>query len=245
MSSILRVLALVPVLSMVIAEDVKPAPAPAPAPATGNQAPAPADPKAAKAPRPVKVHDPDLNNIDVRVLVGSAGGVGRVRDEDTDTEVDNFDDESGGRFSVQVQFLHARPGSFGFVVGGGLFAASHEGTLGGVTSTVGAVGLDLKGGFVLRPTRNWHFELPSIVLSGGSATVETEGAPDSEDGSYSAFALQVGAFYTFDNHLQVGLEIGGQAFRAVVERDIGAGVKHDIIYSGGGAVINLVAGWRF
>lgn len=252
MSTLLRVLALVPALAFAVAEDVKPAPAPAPAPApvpaAEDKAPAAVDAKTAKvvkAPRPAKAHDPDLNNIDVRVLVGSAGGVGKVRDDDLNVENNDFKNESGGRCSVQVQLLHARPGKCGFVVGGGVFAASHEGTLGGVKSTVGAVGLDLKGGFVLRPTRNWHFELPSLVLSGGGSKVKTEGAPDSKDGSYNAIALQVGGFYTFDSRFQIGLEVGGQAFKAVVERDVGGGVKHDIIYSGGGGVINLAAGWRF
>ena len=249
MSTIVRVFALVPVLAFAVAEEVNPAPAPAPVPtATDGKAPAEVDAKpakAAKAPRPAKAHDPDINNIDVRVLVGSAGGVGKVRDDDLKVESNDFTDKSGGRFSVQVQFLRARPGWIGFVVGGGLFAASHEGTMGGVKSTVGAAGLDLKGGFVWRPTRNLHFELPSLVLSGGSASVKTVGAADSKDGSYSAIALQVGGFYTFNSHFQIGLELGGQGFKAIVERDIGAGVKHDIIYSGGGGVINLAAGWRF
>lgn len=244
MSTILRVLALVPALAFAAAEDAKPAPAPAPAPApvpaADDKAPAPA-----KAPRVERVRDPDLNNIDLRVMIGGAGGIGEVRDDDADTENDDFDDKSGGRFAVHVQFLRARPDSVGFVVGGGIFAASHTGTLGGVESTVGAVGIELKGGFVYRPTRNWHFELPSVVLSGGGATVETEGAPDSEDGGYSAFALQVGGFYTFDSGFQLGLELGGQVFSATVEQDVGGGVKHDIIYSGGGAAINLVGGWRF
>jgi len=225
-----RILALLmPVLAVLAAE--------------GDGAPAPAPAKAAP-----KADDGTLNNLDLRLTLGGGGGINQVRDDDVDAEGD-YEDGNGGKIAVHLLYLRARPGGIGFAVGGGLFAASHTGEPdSGVTrpeSTVNAAGIDAYAAFVYRPTRNWHFELPAVVLSGGRATVETEGSADSDSGSYGAFALQVGAYYTFDFGLQLGLDLGGSGFAAEVDREVAPGVDHTFVYSGGGAYLNLSAGFRF
>jgi hypothetical protein len=226
-----RVLALLVPVVAVIAAEGEPAPAPKPE----------AKPVAA-------VDDGTLNNLDLRLTLGGGGGITKVRDDDLDAEMD-FENGNGGKIAVHLLYLRARPGGIGFAVGGGLFAASHTGEPDtGVTrpeSTVNATGVDVYAAFVYRPTRRWHFELPAVVLSGGQAKVETDGAADSDTGSYGAFALQVGAYYTFDFGLQLGADIGGSGFVAKVDREFSPGVDHTFIYSGGGGFINLSAGFRF
>jgi hypothetical protein len=197
-------------------------------------------------PAPAPVDHDLLNNLDLRLTLGGGGGITEVRNEDTDAESD-YEDGAGGKIAVHLLYLRAAPGHVGFAVGGGLFAHSHDGEpeVGGPESTIGAAGIDLYGAFVYRPNRNWHFELPAVVLSLGSAKVETDGAADSEDGGYGQFALQVGAYYTFDFGLQLGLDLGGSGFAATVDQEVAPGVEQEITYSGGGGYINLNVGYRF
>ena len=226
MSSPIRVLALlVPVLATMAAEG-DPAPAPAPAPA----------PKA-------EADSSLLNNLDLRLSFGGGGELNKVENEDADTEVD-YEEGNGGTVALHLLYLRANPGSVGFVVGGGPFlhAYSGESEGGGVESTVNAVGIDLYAGFVWRPTRNWHFELPAVVLSAGSAVVETDGGEDSEAGGYARFAAQLGAYYTFDFGLQLGLDLGAAGFGTTVEYDA---TDEEYTFSGGGGYLNLNVGYRF
>jgi hypothetical protein len=215
--------------------------------AEGDPAPAPAPAPAAKP--AVAVDNSMLSNLDLRLTLGGGGaGINTVRDDDLDVEAD-YENGSSGKLAVHLIYLRARPGDIGFAVGGGLFAASHTGELDAVANppevTVNAAGIDVYAAFVYRPTKNWHFELPALVLSGGQATVETEGGPDSDDGWYHQSALQVGAYYTFDFGLQLGVDLGASWFYAVVEREFALGVDHTFIYSGSGAYFNLNAGFRF
>lgn len=222
MTSHLRVLALlVPALALVAA-DGDPAPAPAPRPAADNSL---------------------LNNIDLRLTFGGGGELTNVENEDTDTETD-YEDGSGGTLAVHVLYLRANPGSVGFAVGGGPFVHGYSGEPegGGPESTVNAVGIDLYAAFVWRPTRNWHFELPAVVLSGGSAVVETDDAEDSESGGYGRFAAQLGAYYTFDFGLQLGLDLGAAGFGTTVEYDAS---DEEYNFSGGGGYLNFSIGYRF
>ena len=230
MSSHFRVLALlVPVLAVMAAE--------------GDQAPAPAPAPAAKAEE--KADSGLLNNLDLRLTLGGnfGGGITTVENTDTDTEVD-YEDGDGGTIAVHLIYLRARPGGVGFAVGGGLFAHSFDGDPKGsdTTSTVNASGIDVYAAFVWRPTRNWHFELPAVVLSAGSAVVETEGGPDSETGGYARFARQIGAYYTFDFGLQLGLDLGAAGFGATVEEK---STNDEYSFSGGGGYLNFSVGYRF
>jgi len=226
MSSHFRVLALLVPMLAVMAAEGDPAPAPAP------------------AAKPAAVDNSMLNNLDLRLTFGGGGGgLNRVRNEDTDVEVD-YEEGSSGSMAIHLIYLRARPGSVGFAVGGGLFAHSHDGEPegGGPTSTVNAAGIDIYAAFVWRPTRNWHFELPAVVLSGGSAVVETDGADDSESGGYARFAGQVGAYYTFDFGLQLGLDLGASGFGTTIEDK---NTNQEFTFSGGGGYLNLSVGYRF
>ncbi len=222
------VLLLVPSLALMAAEGPAVTPTPAPAPAIVDRS--------------------TLNNLDLRLSLGGGGGITTVRDEDLDDEAD-YEDGSGGGIAVHLIYLRARPGGVGFAVGGGLFAHSHNGEpevgVSRPEATVHAAGVDVYGAFVWRPTRNWHFELPAVVLSGGQAKVETDGDTDSESGAYGQLAVQVGAYYTFDFGLQLGADLGASGFYANVDRDLGAGVEREFTYSGGGGYINLNVGFRF
>ena len=226
MSSHFRVLALLVPMLAVMAAEGDPAPAPAP------------------AAKPAAVDNSMLNNLDLRLTIGGGGGgLNRVRNEDTDVEVD-YEEGSSGSMAIHLIYLRARPGGVGFAVGGGLFAHSHDGEPegGGPTSTVNAAGIDIYAAFVWRPTRNWHFELPAVVLSGGSAVVETDGADDSESGGYARFAGQVGAYYTFDFGLQLGLDLGASGFGTTIEDK---NTNQEFTFSGGGGYLNLSVGYRF
>jgi hypothetical protein len=193
-------------------------------------------------------HAGSLNNIDIRVsLNGGNEGIHKRRNEALDSEID-YNGESSGGLSVHVLYLRARPAGVGFAVGGGISAFSHEGSpelIAGAESTLSAVAIDAYGAFVYRPTNSWHFELPAVVLSGGSATVETEGRTDSDTGSYSRLALQVGAYHTFRFGLQLGVDVGVAGFSATVDQEIVPNVKQEITYSGDGGFINLNIGFRF
>ena len=228
MSSHFRVLALLVPMLAVMAAEGDPASAPAPA----------------EVAKPAAVDNSMLNNLDLRVTIGGGGGgLNRVRNEDTDAEVD-YEEGSSGSMAIHLIYLRARPGGVGFAVGGGLFAHSHDGEPegGGPTSTVNAAGIDIYAAFVWRPTRNWHFELPAVVLSGGSAVVETDGADDSESGGYARFAGQVGAYYTFDFGLQLGLDLGASGFGTTIEDK---NTNQEFTFSGGGGYLNLSVGYRF
>jgi hypothetical protein len=237
MSSHFRVIALlIPALALVAAEGD---PAPAPAPAAEAEPAA----KEAKAKPVPAADDGTLNNLDLRLTFGGGGELSKIKNEDTDVETD-YEEGSGGTVAIHVIYLRARPGGVGFAVGGGLFAHSYEGDPegGGPTSTVNAAGIDVYAAFVWRPTRNWHFELPAVVLSGGSAKVETDGADDSERGGYARFAAQLGAYYTFDFGLQLGLDLGAAGFGATIEDDT---TNEEFTFTGGGGYLNLSAGYRF
>lgn len=234
MSSHFRVLALlIPALAVMAAEG-DPAPAPVP---EAEPAPAPAARAEEKADTSL------LNNLDLRLTLGGGGGISTVENDDTDTEAD-YEDGEGGTLAVHLIYLRARPGGVGFAVGGGLFAHSYDGEPEGsdITSTVNATGIDIYAAFVWRPTRNWHFELPAVVLSAGSAVVETEGAEDSETGGYARFAGQLGAYYTFDFGLQLGLDIGAAGFGTTVEEK---STNDEYTFSGGGGYLNVSVGYRF
>lgn len=233
----IRVLALlVPAVALMAAEG-DPAPAPAPAPTADVEAV-----PVAKA-KPAPVDDSLLNNLDLRLTFGGGGELTKVENKDTDIETD-YEDGSGATMAVHLIYLRARPGGVGFAVGGGLFAHAYEGKPedGGPKSTVNAAGIDVYAAFVYRPTRNWHFELPAVVLSGGSAVVETDGDEDSETGGYGRFAAQLGAYYTFDFGLQLGLDLGVAGFGASVEYEDS---DEEFTMSGGGGYLNLTVGYRF
>lgn len=217
MSSCFRVLALlVPVLAVVAAE--------------GDAAPA--------------VDNSLVNNLDLRLTFGGGGlELSKVKNEDTDVETD-YGDGAGGTVAIHLIYLRARPGGVGFAVGGGLFVHSYDGEPegGGPTSTLSASGVDGYAAFVYRPTRNWHFELPAAVVSLGSAVVETDGAEDSDSGGYGRFAGQVGAYYTFDFGLQLGLDLGAAGFGAAIEYE---DTDDEFTFSGGGWYTNFTIGYRF
>lgn len=203
-----------------------------------------ADGDPAPAPRVEAADSSSLNNLDLRLSLGvSFDGILEVTDEDTDVETD-YEDGAGGHWAVHVLYLRARPGGVGFAVGGGPFIHAYTGEPegGGPESTVNALGIDLYAAFVWRPSDNWHFELPALVLSGGSAVVETDGAEDSEVGGYARFAAQLGAYYTFDVGFQLGLDVGVAGFGTTVEYD---DTDQEITLSGGGAYANLTLGYRF
>ncbi len=189
-----------------------------------------------------------LNNIDVRLsLNGGNEGITKRRNDTLGTEVTYEDDSSAG-IAAHVLYLRARPGSVGFAVGGGLSAFTHEGKpelTSGQATKIDTFSIDIYGAFVYRPTKQWHFELPAVVVSSGTASVETEGRTETDDGAYGRFALQVGAYYTFDFGLQLGVDLGGAGFWAYVERDIAPNVTQEYIYTGSGGYINLNAGFRF
>lgn len=231
MSFSLRALVvLVPVLSSVVAADPETPPAPAKV--------APIEAK----------DDGTLNNVDLRLIIGGGGSLTRVTNEDTDVDTD-YDDGSGGTIAIHALYLRARPGGIGFAVGGGLFSHRYDGEpehTNGPTTTVNAAGIDLTAAFVYRPTRNWHFELPAVVLSGGGATVEIDGAKDVEDGTYGRIAIEVGAYYTFNFGLQLGVNLGGAGFSARFEdQEVAPNVKQEVTYHGGGGYLNLLVGYRF
>jgi hypothetical protein len=190
----------------------------------------------------------DLNNLDLRIRLGGGGGITTVTDDASDTDTD-YESTGGAHVSVNVLYLRARPGGVGFAVGGGLFTHAYAGEPenGAIKpeSTVNASGLEFTAAFVYRPTHRWHFELPAVVISGGSAEVETDGAADSDVGGYGRFALQVGAYYTFGFGLQLGADVGAQGFAATVEREVSPGVNQEYTYSGGGGFITLNVGYRF
>lgn len=222
MSSPIRVCALlVPVLALLAAE--------------GDPAP---------APKAEVVDSGALNNIDLRLSIGpSFGGILEVTNEDTDVDTD-YEEGAGGHWAIHVLYLRARPGGVGFAVGGGPFVHGYTGEPegGGPESTVNAFGLDIYAAFVWRPDHNWHFELPALVLSAGSAVVETDGAEDSEVGGYGRFGLQLGGYYTFDFGLQLGLDIGLAGFGTTVEYE---DTDEEYTFSGGGMYANFNIGYRF
>jgi hypothetical protein len=225
MSSPIRALALlVPALAMMAAEG-DPAPAPAP------------------APRAEAADSSLLNNLDLRLSFGGGGELNQVENTDTDVEED-YEEGGGGTIALHLLYLRANPGGIGFAVGGGPFMHAYDGEPegGGPTSTVNAAGIDLYAAFVWRPTRNWHFELPAVVLSAGSAVVETDGGEDSEVGGYGRFAAQLGAYYTFDFGLQLGLDLGAAGFGATVEEEA---TDEEYTFSGGGGYLNFTVGFRF
>lgn len=229
----LRIITLLAPVLVLIAADGEPAAAPSPAPA--------------KVPVAAKPNDGTLNNVDLRLIIGGGGGLNKVRNQDTDAET-NYDSGSGGTLAIHALYLRAHPGGVGFAVGGGFFAHAFDGepeNTSGPTSTVSAAGVDITAAFVYRPTRNWHFELPALVLSGGRAKVETDVAPDVTDGAYGRLALEVGAYYTFDFGLQLGANLGGAGFAATFDQDVAPGITQQVTYSGSGAYFNLVAGFRF
>jgi hypothetical protein len=192
--------------------------------------------------------DRTLNNIDLRLsLNGGNEGITKRRNESLGTEA-AYDDDSSGGIAAHVLYLRARPGGVGFAVGGGLSAFTHEGKpelVSGQATTIETISIDIYAAFVYRPMRQWHFELPALVVSSGAASVETEGQAEKDEGSYGRFALQVGAYYTFDFGLQLGVDLGGAGFWASVDRDIAPNVTQEFIYTGSGGYINLNAGFRF
>jgi hypothetical protein len=232
MSSHVRVLALlVPVFALLTAEE---------GPAT-VQATVPAP---AAAPAAAQAADNSLrNNLDLRLTVGGGGEITRVTNEDTDVKTD-YEDGNGATIALHLLYVRANPGGIGFAVGGGPSAHTYTGEPegGGAESTVHAVGIDLYAAFVWRPTRNWHFELPAVVVTGGSAVVETDGGDDSETGGYGRFAAQLGAYYTFDFGLQLGLDVGAAGFGTTVEYD---NTDEEYSFSGGGGYLNFNVGYRF
>jgi len=193
-------------------------------------------------------HVGSLNHIDIRVsLNGGNEGITKRKDEALGTEVAYEGDSSGG-ITAHVLYVRARPGGVGFAVGGGLSAYTHEGKPAlttGQASKIEAFSIDIYGAFAYRPTKQWHFELPAVVISSGSASVETEGRAEKDDGTYGRFALQVGGYYTFDFGLQLGVDLGAAGFWAVVDREIAPNVTQELTYTGGGGYINLNAGFRF
>lgn len=228
MSSHVRVLALLlPVFALLTAEE-DPAPVQAVVPAQAAAA---------------AVDNSQLNNLDLRLTLGGGGELTRVKNEDTDAKTD-YEDGTGGTIAVHVLYLRANPGGIGFAVGGGpsIHGYSGEPEGGGPESTVNAAGIDLYAAFIWRPTRNWHFELPAVVLTGGSAVVETDGGEDSERGGYGRFAAQLGAYYTFNFGLQLGVDVGAAGFGTTVEYD---NTDEEYSFSGGGGYLNLSVGYRF
>jgi hypothetical protein len=194
------------------------------------------------------VRDHTLNNIDIRLSFnGGNEGITKRENDATGTEI-TYDEEASGGIAAHVLYLRAPAGGIGFAVGGGLSAFTHEGkpenTI-GQQAKIETLSIDIYGAFVYRPTKQWHFELPALVLSGGSSKVKTEDRTEEDEGTYSRLALQVGAYYTFDFGLQVGADLGVAGFSSSVDREISPGVKQELIYTGGGGFLNLNIGYRF
>jgi hypothetical protein len=188
--------------------------------------------------------DASVGNLDLRMGVGSQPGIAKIKEKDTGATTET-DKDGGGDVDVEVLYVRARPESFGFAAGGGLFAHSHIGDYQGLKPQVNASGVEGQAALVYRFTRHFHIEAPAVVVGLGSARATKIGVADSDNGGYGSLALQVGAYYSFWFGLQIGAAIGVEGWSSTVKQDNGTGTKQDVTYSGGGGYLNLQAGFRF
>jgi hypothetical protein len=207
-----------------------------------DDAGAPPPPLAATAPPRPFANSPW--NLDLRLGIGDLPGTSKVKDKSTGVSTDVSRD-GGGNIDLELIYVRARPGGFGFAVGGGLFAHSHRADVQGEKPEVDASGLEGQGALVYRFTREFHIEAPAVVIALGSAKAKKLGGPDSDQGGYGSFGLQAGAFYSFRFGLQLGAVVGVMGWSATVKEQNGTGGKDDIVYSGGGGYADLQAGFRF
>jgi hypothetical protein len=214
--------------------------------ADGDPQTAPPTPTPAPAPAPVIVMRNAVSpgSLDLRLGIGGQPGIAKVKDKNggATTEIEK---DGGGDIDVEVLYVRARPESFGFAAGGGLFSHSHMGKDDGLKPQINASGLEGQAALVYRFTPHFHIEAPALVVGLGSAKATKIGVNDSDNGGYGSIAVQVGAYYSFRFGLQLGAAIGVESWSSTVKQDDGTGTKQDFTYSGGGGYLTLQGGFRF
>ncbi len=192
-------------------------------------------------------------NVDVRAKLGYATGVENV--EFTDVMATNGSQNGGANFQIELILSQKVDAGATFVGGVGLFDRTHKGEVSfqsppGVTDVeYDAVGISGTAGVSYKVSDNFHIEgRGELDIGEGKPTLSTPNViwHSVQDGPYVAVELLLGGYYTVSYPgLQLGLELGLEAFAGNFQIRSNSGSWIDSYAKGRGGCGNLVIGWRF
>jgi hypothetical protein len=194
-------------------------------------------------------------DLDLRFKGGAAAGVDEMN-------IDSFilatgSGDSSRNFQVELAFIALEERRVSPVFTIGIFDREHSGTVSdpfvGLPSTFvdyNVQGVSFGAGVRVKATENLHFEGRIEAGAGeGKPDLSTPGMGnwnDVEEDAYASFSFIVGSYYTFSMpQIQLGLEVGVQSFSGDFQIWNSGGYWADADVSGGGGIMNLVAGYRF
>ncbi|WP_372796291.1 hypothetical protein [Pontiella sp.] len=182
------------------------------------------------------------NDMGIRITLGSAPG---ISDYDWQGTEFNVDEDSGGQLEILFARRHWNDtSSFAWIWGAGVFFSGMSGTaeagpFAGDDIDVSAFGIMGQGGIALRAADFLVFELQPYLGVGG-ANVEITGYTDGGAG-YAMAGLKAGAYVALGDHVELGLEVGGQANAAEVEVETFSGTSDLSLLGSGGHVAGVLA----
>ena len=222
------------------------------APGNATAAPLAADPQVPETGLPAKSGFGEAKiDRDLRIRIGSAAKATDL--EFTDAGVTApLEDGEGRNFGIGVDCGIYRDSPVGIIVSGGIFSRRHSGKDTSLSPTqvdYDAAGVELGIGIGMKPNDRVHFEgRLELGIGVGKPTLTTPGFTWNTvtASSYTSFAIMLGAYYTASQPgVQIGLELGSQAFNGGFTIRNNSGTEDESAVTGSGGVANLVVGMRF
>lgn len=189
------------------------------------------------------VEEAKSKDFSIRVSIGNAPGIDEVEDS---TGSGSVDDDGGSRVEVLAvkRWWSKNNPNIGGSFGGGIFIGSHALSDSGIEVDLTTFGVLLQGGFIAKAGDNFVFEV-GPYLGIGVAENETTGYTSEGRGSYGLFGVKGGAFVLLGENVELGLELGYEAFSHEQEYEGGWIGNEDVTFSGSGGHVAAVLAVKF
>jgi hypothetical protein len=186
----------------------------------------------------------DETFLDARLNLGIIPGIKSA--DGTPNGTIDFSAKTGFGAALGVEYGQYIEKEWGWVAGVSLIDGSSKGDSNNNGNDVKETnfGVQINAGGAYKINKEIHLELtPFIGIGRAKTTVEGNGGT-SGTGAFLDYGITVAGFYTYNDHLQVGIDIGYEAYSAKSSLSFGP-ASYDISAKGGGFIAGLSLGYRF
>ncbi|MEI6890659.1 MAG: hypothetical protein V5783_00680 [Pontiella sp.] len=185
----------------------------------------------------------ESKDFSIRVSLGNAPGIDEVESSGGSGSIN---DDGGARVEIIAvkRWWGKSNSNIGGSFGGGVFFGNHALSDGGIEVDLTTFGVLLQGGFIAKAGDHIVLEV-GPYLGIGIADNETSGYSGSGTGSYGLFGVKGGAFFLLGSKVELGLELGYEAFSHEQEYDGGWIGNEDVTFSGSGVHVAAVFAVKF
>jgi len=184
----------------------------------------------------------DETFLDARLNLGIIPGIKSA--DGTPGGTTDLSAKTGFGAALGVEYGQYLEKEWGWVAGVSLIDGASKGSSnqGDVKET--NFGVQINAGGAYKINKEIHLELTPFIGIGSAKTTVEGNNGTSGTGTFLDYGITVGGFYTYNDHLQVGIDIGYEGFSAKSSLTFGP-ASYDITGKGGGFIAGLSLGYRF